>query len=138
MQKQIFRQETMDRLRSPEDLNDYLHVTKKSTWVVLGIIVFLLAALIVWSATTQIASVLEGTAVVENGQVTITFTSDRAASYVKAGVDAMIGETEVHITSVGQDSDGNLIAVGEAAIPDGSYAAQVAYRYTRLIEMLIG
>ena len=45
----IFRQKSMDRVSSPEQLNDYIRVTTPSVWVVLIALVLLLAGMLVWS-----------------------------------------------------------------------------------------
>ena len=45
----IFRQKSMDRVSSPEQLNDYIRVTTPSVWLVLLAIVVLLAGMLAWS-----------------------------------------------------------------------------------------
>jgi hypothetical protein len=45
----IFRKKSMERISSPESLNDYIRVTTPSVWIVLTAIVLLLAGMIAWS-----------------------------------------------------------------------------------------
>ena len=45
----IFRQKSMDRISSPEQLNDYIRVTTPSVWIVLAALVLLLVGMLVWS-----------------------------------------------------------------------------------------
>lgn len=45
----IFRQKSLDRVSSPEQLNDYIRVTKPSVWLVLLALIVLLAGLLIWS-----------------------------------------------------------------------------------------
>lgn len=45
----IFRQKSMDRISSPEQLNDYIRVTTPSVWLVLIAIILLLAGMLAWS-----------------------------------------------------------------------------------------
>ncbi len=45
----IFRQKSIDRVSSPEELNDYIRVTTPSVWIVLIAIVALLVGMLVWS-----------------------------------------------------------------------------------------
>ena len=47
MQKQLFRQKTLDRVSSPEQLHDYMRVTNPAIWMLLGAVVALLAGLLV-------------------------------------------------------------------------------------------
>jgi hypothetical protein len=45
----IFREKSMDRVTSPEALNDYIRVTTPSVWIILAALVSLLAGMIIWS-----------------------------------------------------------------------------------------
>ena len=44
----IFRQKSIDKVSSPEKLDDYIRVTTPSVWITLAAIVILLAGFIVW------------------------------------------------------------------------------------------
>ena len=48
----VFRQTSMDRIQSPEQLNDYLRVTDPSVWVLLAAVIVLLAGVLVWGSFT--------------------------------------------------------------------------------------
>lgn len=48
MKESIFRKKTIDRVTSPEQLNDYIHVTKPSIWLIIISIVLLMIGTIVW------------------------------------------------------------------------------------------
>ena len=45
----IFREKSMERVSSPEALNDYIRVTTPSVWVVLIALVVLLLGMLAWS-----------------------------------------------------------------------------------------
>lgn len=44
----IFRKKALDRISSPEEMDDYLQVTGPSTWIVLIAIIFLILGFLVW------------------------------------------------------------------------------------------
>ena len=44
----IFRQKSIDRVSSPEKLDDYIRVTTPGVWITLAALVILLAGTIVW------------------------------------------------------------------------------------------
>ena len=44
----IFRQKNIDKVSSPEKLDDYIRVTTPSVWITLLAIVILLAGTIIW------------------------------------------------------------------------------------------
>ena len=45
----IFRQKSLDKVSSPEQLNDYIRVTTPSVWLVLAALVVLLVGMLAWS-----------------------------------------------------------------------------------------
>ena len=46
--KDIFRKSSLDRMSSPEKLNDYIKVSNPSVWIILGAIAAILIAVIIW------------------------------------------------------------------------------------------
>ena len=45
----LFRKKSLDRVSSPEQLNDYIRVTTPAVWLVLLALVILLAGMLLWS-----------------------------------------------------------------------------------------
>lgn len=45
----IFREKSLERVSSPEALNDYIRVTTPSVWIVLAAAVLLLVGMLSWS-----------------------------------------------------------------------------------------
>lgn len=45
----IFREKSISRVSSPEELNDYIRVTSPSVWIVLIAVVVLLLGMLAWS-----------------------------------------------------------------------------------------
>ncbi len=45
----LFREKSMERVSSPEALNDYIRVTTPSVWIVLIALVVLLVGMLTWS-----------------------------------------------------------------------------------------
>ena len=52
--KNVFRKSSLERISSPEKLNEYIRVSKPSIWVILCVIVILFAAFGFWGATAVI------------------------------------------------------------------------------------
>ena len=53
----IFRQKSLDRVSSPDQLNDYIRVTTPSVWLVLAALVVLLAGMLAWSVLGRVEAV---------------------------------------------------------------------------------
>ena len=135
-EQQLFRKESVERVSSPEQLSDYLHVTSPAIWVVLAAVVLLLASLFIWSSVTAVESYATGRAEVRGGVLTMTFDDAEKAENVTVGMNVKVGDMVSPILSVGRDENGNPLAVADANLPDGSYDARVGYKSTQIIKML--
>lgn len=136
MEQQLFRKESMERVSSPEALQDYLHVTSPAIWAVLAAVVLLLIGLFAWSSVTAVESYAAGEAEVRGGVLTLRFDDAEKAASVEVGMTVRLGDTTTPVLSIGTDEDGNPIAVASAALPDGTYEARVGYRSIQIIKLL--
>ena len=50
----LFRKKAMDRVSSPEDLNEYIKVITPSVWLLLTAIIILLVGMVVWSISGSV------------------------------------------------------------------------------------
>lgn len=48
MSQPIFRQKSMEKISSPEQMNDYIRVSNPSVWMILAAVIVLLAGVCVW------------------------------------------------------------------------------------------
>ena len=136
MEQPLFRKESVERISSPEQLEDYLRVTTPTVWIVLAAVILLLASLFVWSSVTAMESYATGTAEVKDSLLTLSFDDADKAANVTVGMNVRVGELVTPVLSIGEDGEGNLLAIAETQLPDGSYQARVGYRSTQVIDML--
>ena len=136
MDNNIFRKKNIERLNSPEDLNDHLHVTSPAIWVVLTTLILLIAALFAWSAFTAYESTASGTGTVEKGMMLIAFDDEEISENVEVGMKVSAGDVTGVINYVGRDTDGMTIASADMKMPDGVYDIKVQYKQTQIISLL--
>lgn len=129
----IFRQTSLERISSPEQLTDYLRVTNPGIWALLAAIIFLLAGLFVWSMTGNLETVADGVAVVENGQAQIMVTDSSA---VESGMTVRIGSDEYSIATVEQDDYGRAVAYAPIDKTDGKYDVKIVTESIHPIKFL--
>lgn len=60
MDEKLFRKKNIDRISSPEKLNDYVKVTNPPVWLVLAGIIIVLAGGCIWSIFGSISTNVEG------------------------------------------------------------------------------
>ena len=70
MDSQVFRKKSVDKVKSPENLNEYIRVVNPSLWILLASIIILLAGICIWGAlgtietkTAVTGTILDGTAI---------------------------------------------------------------------------
>ena len=136
MKQSLFRQKSVERISSPEQLDDYLHVTSPVVWVVLCAVIALLVGLLIWSSATAVESYAAGTAEARSSVLTVTFDDEFQARNIAPGMNLTVGELVTPIISVGQSEDGKIIAVANADIPDGAYDVKVGYKRMQILRML--
>ena len=64
--KTVFRQKTIDRISSPDQLTDYLRVTNPGIWVILAAVILLLAGVFAWSMIGTLETKAEVKVIVED------------------------------------------------------------------------
>ena len=136
MARKIYREKSLERISSPEQLNDYLKVTKPAVWLVLTAVVVLLVGMIIWSCFTYIGSYAKGTGEVSNGNMTITFEDQKFAKNVKEDMEVTAAGSVTVVDSVSFDRDGNVVANAKTTLDDGTYEASVKYKTTQLLGLL--
>ena len=135
MEQSVFRKESLKRVSSPEQLNEYLQVTSPTSWVVFGAAILLIVSLFIWSSVTAVESYAAGKAEVQDGVLTLVFDDTKKAENIEVGMDVRVGDTLTPVMSIGQDGDGNVFAVADTNLPDGTYEARVGYKSTQIIEL---
>jgi hypothetical protein len=53
-EKSIFRKKSIERVTSPEQLNDYIKVTTPSVWLILIAMLLLIVGMLVWAVFGKI------------------------------------------------------------------------------------
>lgn len=98
----VFRQKSLDRVSSPENLDNYIKSTTPTLWLLLGIVVALLVGVIVWGTFGKIDSASVVGCRAEDGVVT---------AYIKEAESEKLSE-ESYI-----EINGEQYAITEAAGP---------------------
>lgn len=57
MNKKLFREKNIQKVSSPEELNDYMRVTSPSVWVILISVIIILSGFVFWGITGTVTIV---------------------------------------------------------------------------------
>ena len=66
----LFREKNLERLESPEQLNDYLRGTSPGVWMILSAVVLLLIGVFIWGVFGRIEATKQAAVITENGEST--------------------------------------------------------------------
>ena len=93
MDHSVFRQKSMERITSPEQMNDYIRVSNPSVWMLLAAVIVLLIGVCVWGAFGHLDTAVQTGGVCEDGRLTVYLSeSDFARSDGEAILS--VGEAE--------------------------------------------
>ena len=143
MNDKIFRKKSVDKMSSPEQLNDYIKVTSPGIWMVLAAIAILLAGVCVWGIFGKLETKLTVAAESRAGQ-TVLYVKENAVPSLKKDMTVTIGDASYAIVSVSAEPISVTEEIGEYArrtgnlsigewvylvqidktLPDGVYTAQ--------------
>lgn len=87
--RSIFRKESIDRISSPDQLDEYIRVQNPGVWAVLITLVALLGAGLIWACTAKLETTVSAFGIMDNGHP-----NDTVYCYLRkdAGGIAAIGQ----------------------------------------------
>ncbi|GHV48820.1 hypothetical protein FACS189499_09050 [Clostridia bacterium] len=94
-----FRKKSMERVLSPEQLNDYIRVPNPSVWIILAAVTVFLAGFGVWCFMGTLETKVDAVAVV-SGSSAVCYVGGEAADRLSPGQTVRIGGTEGKVVSV--------------------------------------
>lgn len=95
----IFRKSSLDRVSSPEQLNDYIKVSRPSVWLVLGAVIVLLIGICFWGAFGTLTTTREALLMVQDGK-SICYVTPELAESLDRGMDVRVGDNTGSIISI--------------------------------------
>ena len=99
MSQQLFRKKSIDRVSSPEQLNEYIRVSNPGVWMILVAIVILLVGVCVWGVFGRLDTTLSTVAISNEGETTV-YLKEADLSSVEKGMRVRIGDNEYEITYI--------------------------------------
>ena len=126
MREEIYRQKSLDKVKSPENLDDYIQVSNPGVWLLLVSVIVLLAGACIWGAFGHIDSTVPATVHIENGQAVCEIDEENISS-VKVGSTVKFEDCEAVIEAIGNITDNEYVCTlsDVSALPDGFYEGKV-------------
>lgn len=144
MDKQLFRKASIDRVSSPEQLNDYIRVSNPGVWMILAAVIALLIGVCVWGIFGHLETGITTAGTCENGVFTC-YVNEEKIDRIKSGMTVNVdgesfsvseisakpavvtAETDSYLLYLGGFSEGEWLyeVTANTSLPDGTYKAEI-------------
>lgn len=144
MNTQIFRKKSIDKVKSPEQLNDYIRVSNPSVWLVLTAIIVLLIGICIWGIMGNIETKVSAVGTCTDGGMTC-YVGDSDIQKIKSDAIIAVEGRQYEIAAIGNTAQKASAVVSEQLLqlsdfsqdewvyeitaktdlPDGDYRAEI-------------
>lgn len=130
MNKQLFKKSNVDRVTSPEQLQDYVRVANPGLWMALSAIVILLIGVVFWGFIGKIDTTMATAIVTDHGE-TVIYVGESDAEKIAVGMTVRSEEKEYKITAIAKTPikvDGSLTdyAIHASGLTVGEWVYEVS------------
>lgn len=148
MDNQLFRQKSIDRISSPEELHDYMRVTSPRLWMILGAIVVLLAGFIVYASTVTLENTVDIMVYTDDDETAVTgdmfyysYLQPSMQGAVSTGMVVRIGDESGKVNQISIRGDGRVKLIikmdnTQYDLPDGAYSGVLVLEKTTPVSFL--
>lgn len=98
-QNSIFRKTSLERVSSPEQLNDYIKVFRPGVWLILAAVVVMLIGALVWSVFGTLTTTRNAVAVVTGGKA-VCYLLPEDTDGLTVGVPVQIADSTGGVTAI--------------------------------------
>ena len=133
----IFRKSSLERIASPEQLTEYLHVNNPSAWLILGAVIIVLIGFLVWASLGSLETTVPATISVTNGEALAIVPGDSARK-VQNGMIIRYDGKQTYLVNVEIQMGIAIADIGSSdTLADGEYPAEVVVERIHPISFLI-
>ncbi len=102
MNEGLYRKKSMEKISSPEQLDDYIRVSNPGVWMLLSCIIIILIGMCVWGVFGRMDTIVSALAICNDGK-TVCYVNQGNLSDIENGTTVVINETEYLVTAVGSE-----------------------------------
>ena len=120
MANDLFRKKSLDTIKSPDQLNDYVRVANPGVWLILCAVVVLLVGFCVWGIFGQIKTTVPAQITVDGGKIICAVDGD--IDKIEVGMTVEAGDTNGVVKSV--DTESGLAEI-DISLSNGVYEGEI-------------
>lgn len=137
MENNIFREKSLKRISSPEEMDRYIRIPGPGIWLILAAMIILLVSGCLWGIWGHLETVVTVSGMVSGGEMTASLSSADAAR-VEPGMEVVMGDEVVGaVGAVSDNHDGTVTVNLETTnLADGKYRLDVIVERIRPVYFL--
>lgn len=138
MDNELFRKKSLEKVKSPDNIDEFIRVSNPGVWLLLISVIMLLVGMCLWGIWGHIDSTIETTVYVENGEV-ICYVSEEQATSVKTGMTVTFENYEAVVSEFlkKEVDDFYYVLQSEDIIPNGLYDGKIVISTTKPISFVM-
>ena len=138
MSEELFRKKSLEKIKSPENLDDYIRVSNPGVWLLLISICVLLAGACIWGIFGHVDSTASSLIHVENGSA-VCYASEENLASVEPGMTVKFEDYEAVITEIGQKESRGYVCTLQPTqtVPDGFYKGEIVINRIRPLSFVL-
>ena len=130
MNEQLFRKKSVDKVSSPEQLNEYIRVANPSVWIALAAIVILLVGVVVWGFIGHLDTTLDTAVVCDENDEAFIYVKEADVEKIAVGMTVRVGDAEYAVSEISTEPipvDGTIpeYAVHLGGLTEGEWVYKV-------------
>lgn len=99
----LFREKSLNKIASPDNLTEYIRVTTPGVWMVLGAIVLLLAGVCIWGIFGRIDTKLDAIVISDSSGI-YAVVEDSSATRIEVGDEIRIQGRTYQVSGIGREA----------------------------------
>lgn len=138
MNESLFRKKSLDKVKSPETLDDYIRVSNPGVWLLLVSVIILLVGACVWGIFGHIDSTVPSTVCIESDGA-VCYVSANDIVSVQTGLTVKFADAEAVITHIGEKEEMGYVCTlsSDASLPEGFYAAEIVVKSYKPLSFIL-
>lgn len=157
MKEELFRKKSLEKISSPEQVNDYIKTSSVGVWVIFCAAAILLAGAVIWGIFGKIDITVGGVAICENNSVFCFIAEDdidripdtatvriKTQNYSLADISKLpvpakenMSAYALHLGNISEDEWVYYAPVHNADLDDGIYKAEIIVESVSPISLLM-
>ena len=138
MKEEIFRKKSLEQVKSPDSLDDYIRVANPGVWLLLATVIVLLIGVCAWGFFGRMESTVPATVTVKDGVAGCLVKEENITS-VREGMTVRFADREAILQNIGEREEaGYPCSLNEVKdLADGFYEGKIVVEVRRPLSFII-